>query len=63
MQTSLRTTIINTLHGLLTTTHLLSKSPTEWVDPLIDTHQSRWFYFNSASRPLGMVNLSPDTQT
>ncbi|WP_232830093.1 GH92 family glycosyl hydrolase [Lewinella sp. IMCC34191] len=32
------------------------------VDPLIDTHKSRWFYFSSASRPFGMVNLSPDTQ-
>ncbi|NJB87574.1 putative alpha-1,2-mannosidase [Lewinella marina] len=31
------------------------------VNPLIDTHKSRWFYFNSASRPFGMVNLSPDT--
>ena len=40
-----------------------SKSPVDWVDPLIDTHQSRWFYFNSASRPFGLVNLSPDTQT
>jgi len=42
---------------------LHAESPVEWVDPLIDTHQSRWFYFNSASRPFGMVNLSPDTQT
>ena len=42
---------------------LLGQSPVDWVDPLIDTHQSRWFYFNSASRPFGMVNLSPDTQT
>ena len=32
------------------------------VNPLIDTHRSRWFYFSSASRPFGMVNLSPDTQ-
>ena len=40
-----------------------ARTPAEWVDPLIDTHQSRWFYFNSASRPFGMVNLSPDTQT
>lgn len=39
------------------------RTPVEWVDPLIDTHASRWFYFNSASRPFGMVNLSPDTQT
>lgn len=36
---------------------------TQFVDPHIDTHESRWFYFNSASRPFGMVNLSPDTQT
>ena len=33
------------------------------VDPLIDTHNSRWIFFSSACRPFGMVNLSPDTQT
>lgn len=38
-----------------------SRQPVDYVDPLIDTHQSRWFYFSSASRPFGMVNLSPDT--
>ena len=38
-----------------------NKQPVDWVDPLIDTHQSRWFYFNSACRPFGLVNLSPDT--
>ena len=37
------------------------KSPADYVNPLIDTHKSRWFYFSSACRPLGMVNLSPDT--
>ncbi|EMI57573.1 GH92 family glycosyl hydrolase [Rhodopirellula sallentina] len=42
---------------------LHAKSPVDWVDPLIDTHESRWFYFNSACRPFGLVNLSPDTQT
>ena len=26
-------------------------------------HKSRWFYFSSACRPFGMVNLSPDTRT
>ena len=36
---------------------------TQFVNPQIDTHESRWFYFNSATRPFGMVNLSPDTQT
>ncbi|MCM4156912.1 GH92 family glycosyl hydrolase [Gramella sp. AN32] len=32
------------------------------VYPLLDTENSRWFFFSSASRPFGMVNLSPDTQ-
>lgn len=36
-------------------------SPADEVNPLIDTHKSRWFFFSSASRPFGMVNLSPDT--
>ncbi len=37
--------------------------PTDLVNVFVDTHDSRWFYFNSASRPFGMVNLSPDTDT
>lgn len=28
----------------------------------LDTENSRWFFFTSASRPFGMVNLSPDTE-
>jgi predicted alpha-1,2-mannosidase len=35
--------------------------PVDLIDPRIDTVKSRWFYFSSASRPFGMVNLSPDT--
>lgn len=38
-------------------------SPVDSVEPRIDTHNSRWFFFSSACRPFGMVNLSPDTQT
>ncbi len=37
--------------------------PVDYVDPVIDTHNSRWFYFSSACRPFGLVNLSPDTRT
>ncbi len=48
---------------VMTPRHLWGKSPVEWVDPLIDTHASRWFFFNSASRPFALVNLSPDTST
>ncbi|TMU56056.1 GH92 family glycosyl hydrolase [Flagellimonas algicola] len=33
------------------------------VYPFLDTANSRWFFFSSASRPFGMVNLSPDTET
>tara|TARA_R110000796_G_scaffold41772_4_gene103464 strand:- start:41859 stop:44192 length:2334 start_codon:yes stop_codon:yes gene_type:complete len=32
------------------------------VYPLLDTENSRWFFFSSANRPFGMVNLSPDTK-
>jgi predicted alpha-1,2-mannosidase len=39
------------------------KKPVDWVKPQIDTVKPRWFYFNSACRPFGMVNLSPDTKT
>lgn len=34
--------------------------PVDWVDPHIDAANSRWFFFSSACRPFGMVNLSPD---
>jgi predicted alpha-1,2-mannosidase len=37
------------------------KSPADYVNPQIDTHKSRWFFFSSACRPFGMVSLSPDT--
>lgn len=37
--------------------------PVDMVYPLLDTENSRWFFFSSACRPFGMVNLSPDTQT
>ena len=37
------------------------KRPVDWVDPLIDTANRRFFFFSSACRPFGMVNLSPDT--
>ena len=36
--------------------------PSELVYPFLDAANSRWFFFNSATRPFGMVNLSPDTQ-
>lgn len=32
------------------------------VYPFLDTENSRWFFFSSACRPFGMVNLNPDTQ-
>ena len=39
------------------------KLPVDWVNPQIDTKKPRFFYFSSACRPFGMVNLSPDTKT
>lgn len=32
------------------------------VYPLLDTENSRWFFFSSACRPFGMVSLNPDTE-
>lgn len=39
-----------------------AERPVDYVRPQIDTVNSRWFYFSSASRAFGMVNLSPDTK-
>ncbi len=36
--------------------------PVDLVYPHLDTVNSRWFYFDAASLPFGMVNLSPDTE-
>ena len=36
--------------------------PVDLVWPWLDSANSRWFFFNSATRPFGMVNLSPDTE-
>lgn len=36
--------------------------PVEMVYPHLDSENSRWFFFSTACRPFGMVNLSPDTQ-
>ena len=44
------------------TTKVDSKNIVDLVYPQLDTENSRWFLFASASRPFGMVNLSPDTQ-
>ena len=35
---------------------------TDLVEPMVDAAHSRFFYFSSASRPFGMVNLSPDME-
>ncbi|MCM4163002.1 MULTISPECIES: GH92 family glycosyl hydrolase [unclassified Arenibacter] len=38
-----------------------STNVVDLVYPHLDSENSRWFFFSSASRPFGMVNLSPDT--
>src|SRR5690606_31468104 len=38
------------------------KQPVDLVYPQLDSENSRWFFFSSACRPFGMVNLSPDSQ-
>jgi predicted alpha-1,2-mannosidase len=43
------------------TVSVVKEQLTDKVYPLLDTENSRWFFFSSASRPFGMMNLSPDT--
>ena len=39
----------------------MAKRPVDYVEPRVDTKNSRWIFFSSACRPFGMVSLSPDT--
>jgi predicted alpha-1,2-mannosidase len=39
-----------------------ARRPVDFVEPRIDTFQTRWIFFASASRPFGMMSLSPDTR-
>ncbi len=49
--------------GLLSQSIRTSSIPkTDLVEPMVDAANSRFFYFSSASRPFGMVNLSPDME-
>ena len=43
------------------TAFLPKKQLVDKVYPLLDTENSRWFFFSSACRPFGMMNLNPDT--
>lgn len=38
-----------------------SKTPSEWVDPMIGTAHSRWFFFTPAAIPFGMAKPAPST--
>ena len=48
---------------LLMGTFVYGQRPVDLVNPLVDAANSRWFFFSSATRPFGMVNLSPDMGT
>jgi len=51
------------LQGAVSSAQGVSKPQSRFVDlvePMVDAAHSRFFYFSSASRPFGMVNLSPD---
>ncbi len=39
-----------------------SPAKVDLVYPFLDAANSRWFFFSSACRPFGMVNLNPDTE-
>ncbi|WP_073166768.1 GH92 family glycosyl hydrolase [Tangfeifania diversioriginum] len=64
MRTGILFYIILVFSGCASDTSETKTKPdfTRLVDPLIDTHQSRFDYFASATVPFGMVALSPDTK-
>ncbi|QGY46622.1 glycoside hydrolase family 92 protein [Maribellus comscasis] len=41
---------------------LAQEKPVDLVYPHLDAANSRWFFFSSACRPFGLVNLSPDNE-
>ena len=55
-------TTVALMTSLLYAATLTAQQPrlSDLVEPMVDAANSRFFYFNSASRPFGMVNLSPD---
>lgn len=55
-------TFILSINNQCHTSKPVSQSPVELVYPLLDAANSRWFFFNTATRPFGMVHLSPDTE-
>lgn len=55
--------ILTLLCPIFASAELFAGALVDKVNPFIDTHKSRWFFFNSASHPLGLVSLNPDTAT
>ena len=53
--------ILTLLCLIFASAELFAGALVDKVNPFIDTHKSRWFFFNSASRPFGLVRLNPDT--
>jgi len=41
---------------------MAQEKPVDLVYPHLDAANSRWFFFSSACRPFGLVNLSPDNE-
>lgn len=52
--------LVSLIHSC--TAQPINKQPVDYVYPHLDAANSRWFFFSSACRPFGMVNLSPDTE-
>ena len=61
LQIMRKVSLLATIVMLLITPKAKARNLTDYVNPFIDTHKSRWFFFASAARPFGMVTLSPDT--
>ena len=59
---SLKNIIVIFVFFLSVLSSLAQEKPVDLVYPHLDAANSRWFFFSSACRPFGLVNLSPDNE-
>ena len=54
--------ILFCISAIVTIGTFAQEKPVDLVYPHLDAANSRWFFFSSACRPFGLVNLSPDNE-
>ena len=61
LRTTKKLTLVALALASFTGAALAKKEPVDYVNPFVESTKSRYFFFNSACRPFGMIKLNPDT--